>query len=446
MRIKGFIPGCIAAIVISVLASATVADDDTADLKAQIKALSARVEKMEEEKFQVMHKEEMAKMMKEMLADAKMAPALPKWMENLKFYADFRLRYEYRTLHRANRRRSNQNRPRYRLRFGFTKTWWDKQLEVGFRLATNLNASDTSNVNFGGGFAKKNIGVDLMYAKYKPKWMKGLTFIAGKMKNPVRTKTLMTWDPDINPEGYALDYQMPFWGDFKPYAQFGYWIVQLDTQALTGAGGQVGSQRDCTMWSFSGGFDWKLQNDMEAFFGATYYLYENWNILSTGFDGQWLNAAGVSDTEFHVIELTGKFNWKMFGQPFGVWGSWVHNCTDTYSSHVNPGADYHFNNDNNAYGGGITVGQNKKSGDWSASLTYLYEEMNSIPDAGPGLGLSDATFNGPNRKGVIFGGKYNLDDFLTLGTKIYLTTPVHSLVNQDSGTDTTFFVDLVWVF
>ncbi|KKK54716.1 hypothetical protein LCGC14_3081890, partial [marine sediment metagenome] len=151
MRIKLIILGSIAlALVFS--STAVMATDDLADVKEQMKKLQVRLDKMEKEELGTLHKEEMSRMMKEILQDAQMQPAIPAWMKNLTFYGDFRLQYEHdhvngRTgpwgsANPAVRQPKDRNRIWMRLRFGITKTWWDEQMEVGFRLVTGSATSE----------------------------------------------------------------------------------------------------------------------------------------------------------------------------------------------------------------------------------------------------------------------------------------------------------------
>jgi hypothetical protein len=63
-----------------------------------------------------------------------------------------------------------------------------------------------------------------------------------------------------------------------------------------------------------------------------------------------------------------------------------------------------------------------------------------------GFGLGDSDFGGPNRKGHIIGGKYNLDDFLTLGGKVFITDPIHAAWPDQQDHTVTVQVDMVWKF
>ena len=88
-----------------------------------------------------------------------------------------------------------------------------------------------------------------------------------------------------------------------------------------------------------------------------------------------------------------------------------------------------------AIGGGLKIGTNKKKGD--ASLAYLYEyvEANAVLSY-----FSDSDFGGSNRKGHVVSVQYNLTDNCQAGVTVLFTNPV-------DGTKTdnlTAQADLVW--
>ena len=472
-------------IVLAVVLSSTpiMVADDMADMKAEMQKLQVRVDKMEKEELGTLHKEEMSRLMKEILQDAQMQPAMPEWMKNLTFYGEFRLRYQHDSINGRNGpkwaapagigRPKDRNRIRMRLRFGITKTWWDKQMEVGFRLLTgeatseplagnvrfwtNPNGADATedNQTMTGTFSKKPVWIDLMYAKYKPKWAKGLTVAGGKMLNPIKSQTMMTWYEDLNPEGLTLHYQAPFFGDFKPYTAFGFWMIE-ENALSPDAGDTI---RDVTLWTYELGLDWQINKDMAYFFGVTYYQFDHvdattYYIPTAGVDGAWRNQSNAAAADYSLVEMTTRFEWKMLNLPWQAWFSWVRNCADDYSVYknpvavgLNPAADRHFQDDPNAYGVGIKVGQNEKKGDWSFEYIYLYEEYGSVI-----AGLTDPDFAGPNRKGHVMAGKYNIDDFLTLRARVFLSDPIHTNDNNVNWSNhnldqtTTFQLELTWKF
>ena len=115
-----------------------------------------------------------------------------------------------------------------------------------------------------------------------------------------------------------------------------------------------------------------------------------------------------------------------------VYFAWVHNCGDEDS-------DPEYSDQSDGYAVGLKVGKNKKKGDWSASYKYAYIEANSTAGA-----FNDSDFGHANSKGHVFGGKYNLADFLTLGGKVFYTEPVTG--SHENERDVTVQADLVWKF
>jgi hypothetical protein len=436
--------------------------DDISRLREQITRLSARLEKVETRQSRRAQKEEVAKMMKEILNDARTAPALPAWMKNLKFFGDFRVRFEHQSFqgrrgggtspaNPAVGEAKDRNRIRLRLRFGFIKTWWDDQMEVGFRLASGETAEPAGmNQTLTGDFSKKNIWIDLMYAKYKPAWAGGLEIAGGKVLNPIKTRTFITWDSSLNPEGIYVDYVAPQFGDFKPYGQLGFWFVNENGARATPAPNNA-TVRDTVMLHYGLGFEWKIRDSLEWFFGATYYKYYNADASTGGWlgrwgaDGQWAdNGGGVRpnqgypSADFSLLELTTRVGWKFafLPAPLETWSAWmtfVHNFKDDYSVSKNPpnpalggiGADRHFQDDPNAFGVGVQVGQNKKKNDFSLAYAWYYIEYGSVV---PGFG--DLTFGGPNHQGHMLQAVYNIDDFLTLSGLMALYQPIHTNDNQ----------------
>jgi hypothetical protein len=469
MLIKGKVLGCLATLAVAaVLASPAVAGD--ADTEARMANLQQRIEQLEGQlagrDMERMHRDEMKKMMTEILDDAAMQPALPSWMENLKFYGDLRLRYEGRVRSWDDDdgdSHKDRNRTRVRLRFGFTKTWWDKQMEVGFRLASGdsgFGESDSRNVTFGDGFGPKAIAIDLAYAKYKPKWAKGLTVTAGKMKNPIKSKTKMSWDGDINPEGIHVKYAAPFCGPITPYTAVGYWWWEFDDSVDDNDDGD--SPVDVTYWTYELGLDWKISDSLAwGLYGTYYGNARHWDASTAGDDGpygDWVDRYGQPRADFGIIELTTQFKWKMafMPKPFQkakVWASWVRNTKDTYQSEY-AGVKNTFEEDNNAYCAGIKIGDNKKQGDISLGFEYRYVGLTALPSI-DGAGWPDSDFhnsqNTTNVQGWIIGAKYNIDDFLTIGGKLIVAEPISSDTpynanRQDEDSSCLVQVDMVWKF
>src|SRR3989338_162845 len=131
-----------------------------------------------------------------------------KWLKGLKYGGDMRLRWESVNYAKGNPSHSgNENRARFRLRFGLEKKF-NPDMKVGFRLASGQLTDPTStNQTLTGNFNNKVIDIDRAYAIYTPNWAKvgpvsKLEIGGGKFANPfTRGSTDIIWDDDINPEG-----------------------------------------------------------------------------------------------------------------------------------------------------------------------------------------------------------------------------------------------------
>ncbi len=386
-------------------------DKRVAEQDRRITELKAELKK---ERSQKTRYEEIKSIVKELNAEAGDAPVgLPQWMENLKFYGDLRLRYQHDCFSTNAR---NRNRGRFRLRLGIRKTWLDKQLEVGFRLASGSNNDPTStNQTFDNNFSKKPIWIDRAYAKYSPKSVKGLTLVGGKMANPF-VHTDMIWDSDLNPEGVWGVYKYPGMGSFEPFAGAGYFQLVHNRGA-----------HDGTMYGYQTGFNWKVVKDVKWTSAVTYYDFDHYENNYTAADGNTELNGLLTAEEFHVFNLINKVSFKALNLPMSVYVDYAHNCGNNLAG------------ESDALGVGYKIGKNKTKGDWSASYQYKYIEANATPG-----GFNDGSFGGSNRKGHVFGAKYNITDYLTVGASVYYTQPVSD--DNTGDTTTTAIGDLVWNF
>ncbi len=424
------------------------AQDSNDDLNTTLQALKQRIkdqdrrlaelESREAESKNVLTKDDVRKVVDEMYADAaKRGNGMPKWAENLKFSGDFRLRYDSQIYDFAAKGspssdgQKDRNRARYRLRFGLVKTWMEDQMEVGFRLASgNSNDPTSTNQTLGEsgagevGFAKRPIWVDLAYAKYAPKEIKGLSITGGKMKNPMLFNDVF-FDTDVNPEGFWAEYK-PTFGNLTPFVGGGYFLIKETNQ-----GTSTTDSYDVDMWAVQMGATYAFSPDLK------YTLFGLYNGYSTYDDS--VNATNGNDTlskitNFRTITVGNKVDFNLFKIPFSVFFDWAHNCANS-----DPTPKY--DGESNAYAVGLNIGENKKKGDWSLKYRYGYIQANSLPGQ-----YVDSDFGFANRKGHVFGGAYNITDDLTAGVSVYYTSPIHAVSNPNEGDTTTIQGDLVWKF
>ena len=400
----------------------TVAVGADADTLKVINELKARIARLEDQQSMEQQREEIMKVVREMHMDAGEQGALPGWMEGLTFFGDFRLRYQHDKWTNAadnTANRKNRGRARFRLRFGFTKDWLEKQLTVYVRLAsgepdqceddygnsfaTGYGNATSTNQTFTNAFSKKPIWIDWAYATYKPAWLKGLVVGAGKMANPL-VRTDLTWDSDVTPEGAYASYSIAF-GPITPFGTVAYLVVD-EAHA-------VNDYDDTYVWVYQTGFDWKIIEDVAWKFAATVYDFDNagqGGLETTGDTGSGSNTGELG--RLTAINLTNKVKFKVVGLPVSVFFDWVWNCDNDAQS-------TEYEEQQCAYAAGFKVGQNKKKGDWSGSYEFKYIQPNAWSGA-----LNDADFGGTDRKGHVLRGKYNITDFLTVRASLFYTEPV----------------------
>lgn len=384
-------------------------DAKIAQLSADIAKLKGELNGQDRKKI---YREEIRAVVKEMRADAK-ERSVPKWLDNLTFNGDLRLRYH---LQKSDDHTQDKHAGRFRLRLGLKKTWLEKRMEVGFRLASGSSDDPTStNQTFDDNFSTKKIWIDRAYAKYKPEFLEGSMIVGGKMANPF-VHTNMIWDSDVNPEGVWAVYQHPGFGDFQPFAGFGFF--QLNHNSNDG---------DSTLHAYQVGSVWKINKDVKWTAALAYYDYGHYEDNFSRAKSNTESGGNLTAEEFNVLNLTNKVSWKAFGLPMSAYLDFAHNCGNELGGQ------------SDAFAFGCKVGKNKKKGDWSVSYKYAWIEQNVTPAA-----FNDSDFGNTNRKGHQWGAKYNMMDSLTVGANLFSTQPITG--SGQDNTELLMLADLIWKF
>ena len=131
-------------------------------------------------------------------------------MGGLKFYGDIRGRYALWTQSQGDKKApapdtiSDKAVGRYRARLGVKDSFGD--ISGAMRISTGSLNPNSENQTYDNGFGNPGIIIDTAFLTYNPGWLdKMVKVTAGKMGNPLMN-TPMTWDPDIDPEGAALEF------------------------------------------------------------------------------------------------------------------------------------------------------------------------------------------------------------------------------------------------
>lgn len=374
------------------ITSQAASDEEIAAMRAQMKALSERLDRLEAENRRLAG--ENAELAKNNQETAKTVAAVSEkteavaaevtevkessdksgWTDKMKWKGDFRYRYETFDVEGKENRNRNRIRARAALIANVTP-----DVEVGLGLASGGDDPVSSNQTLGGGGSTKDLRIDLAYFNYGG--LKDTNIVGGKFSNYVHRsgKNGLLWDGDWRPEGTGIKYDN---GLFFANA-LGTWIESDSNKGesfayLTQAGVKIplGDNVKLTTGIGYHVFDTKgngsYYGDDDDFFGNSFdpitntYLYD-----------------------YKDVELFADLSFNMFGYPAQIFGNYVQNRA----------AD----EDDTAYALGFKYGSAKNKGEWQFGYVYQKVEADSV------LGLltdSDFGGGGTDSKGSIIKGSY----------------------------------------
>jgi len=294
---------------------------------------------------------------------------LPKWIQNLSFKGDLRLRLQ--SDQKPNTNTPARNRARIRFRLG-AETRMEDNLKAGFGFATlSLKASSEGNVvdgdprstNFtlGDSLSKMPIAVDYAYVEYDPADF--IKVLGGKFKNPIWNATDLLWDSDLNPDGLALVMKL------KPSEN----ISLFFTPEVMIIDEISSSEKDPLMYAFQPGLDIKWQS-FSFKSAVAYYIFSGvkGNKLdhSAGTNTGATTALSNNYTSVNPSVSISKSELPLI-KTVSVFGDYVIN-TDSSTN-------------NTGYSIGLQIGDSKISdlGQWSLKSMYRQLETDSWLDTFP---------------------------------------------------------------
>jgi len=129
-----------------------------------------------------------------------------KGLGNFSFSGDVRLRYEPFVQGGGF---ATRQRERVRARLNIVGKLSD-EISGGISVATgSLDDVNSTNQTLTGFFTRKTVGFDRYYLTYRPRWFSSLTLTGGKTVYPWY-RTPLTFDSDINPEGFSQTFTFNF--------------------------------------------------------------------------------------------------------------------------------------------------------------------------------------------------------------------------------------------
>lgn len=392
-----------------------------------------------------------------------------KWLKDLSFKGDLRLRYESFQNSSGNPAETDdRNRFRYRLRYGFEKKF-NEDMQVGFSMAsgepqggTSLGDPTSTNTTFDNNFSFKQINVEKVYAKYSPDFLRGYgplkktTFVAGKHDNPFeKGSSDMIWDRDVKPEGISEIFDWKLMDgenfDLNGWSNLGQYVLDEDATHPS----------DANLFAFQQGFNAVFytplfEKPLDYTTAVSYYSYQNYakdsnfllgtGSLARGNPNTLGAAAGLDTGDFEIINIYNELAFYPAGLPVRPFFDWAYNTKNNLSD-FNGASDIAGgvgNGEATAWSLGLKLGGIVKKGDWELGYAYKVIDANSVP----GFNDSDFGYAGHSgKRGNVFKGSYALTDSLSLGAAAFFVD------NLNSGTggildeqQRRFQVDLVWKF
>jgi len=335
-------------------------------------------------------------------------------LTELRLSGDVRARFESRSGALPSGDHQERDRFRYRFRTSITgklvNNW-----SFGTRLET-ANGSRSSNVTMGDDSvantspfhkASDGIYVGQIYINYAPSPLFNIT--VGRMPNPLNT-TLMVWDGDINPEGFAEQFKYRS-GNNEFSAVLGQFLYSAaNSQNTFGSGANV---KDMGLLAWQAGYKLYVEGAANYFLiTPTLYTYtrssQNAAAFRDGFAAT-TNAAGTPPTSttgvnnLTVVEIPFEYDWVMGGVPVRTYADVAINldAKDRALKFGRPDLD----GQNKAYTVGFQYGKAVNKGEWDARIFYQSVQAFALD---PNLVDSDIFDSRTNMKGIVVGGDYAL--------------------------------------
>jgi hypothetical protein len=376
-------------LLLSPVVTQAASDEELAEMRAQMMALSERLDRLEAENRALAAANAELKKGNEQTAvsvaavsektdaveaEVKEQAAKSSWTDTLRWSGDFRYRYESFDVENKPDRNRNRIRARAALIADVTPT-----IEVGLGLASGGDDPVSSNQTLGGGGSTKDLRIDLAYFDWDG--LKDTNVYGGKFKNFIHRsgKNALLWDSDWRPEGTGIK-----WSNGKFFANgLGTWI-ESDT-------------RNGESFAYLTQFGVKLPigDAMKLTTGIGYHVFDtagNDSYFGDADDFYGNSFDPVTNTylyDYEDLEFFADLDFELLGHPAQVFGNYVQNHA----------AD----EDDTGYAFGFKYGSAKNKGEWQ--FGYVYQKLEA--DAVFGL-LTDSDFGGggTDSKGSIIKGSY----------------------------------------
>lgn len=362
----------------------------------------------------VLTKEEAISIVDEMKKEKKKAEEKKTEEKKAKWEGSFRMRHDSQWFKKPDK--PDRHRERIQMRLGFTYDI-NPLTQFGFGLGSGEKEDQiTLNQSLGDVFELKKIWLEAAYVKHTF-FDKKLDIYLGKFKNPFTPHTWIVFDPDLHPEGVAI----------QARHELGKLTLFLNSGAfpLDEIGGK---SSDPWLLGIQGGIKYSEKDKFDFIAGIAHYNYSNVKNIDTKHD----KYHGNTITDFRVYNITAK-------------------CSFYKPIYIALTADYVYNaatDDNNkGYLFEVVAGSRKieKFKDLQVFTTYSRLESDATFDEFPD---SDFRSGGTNNKGWTLGYRFGLGKGWFHSLKYYITKAVSPQLTTDKRAlkENRIQIDLNYVF
>jgi Putative porin len=244
------------------------------------------------------------------------------WAETTALRGDVRVRNDIVNIEdEAKNDGRDKDRQRIRARLGaFTQV--NPQVETGIQIATASGADRRStNQDLDNYADRKPVWLDLAYIDYHPVEVPGLRLFGGKMRQPWMAVGDAAWDADINPEGFAANYQRKN-GTRTLFGTVGYFPMKDNVD-----GDGVERDNDLALYALQVGAAFDVGSRARLTIGASSYQFSNdGQPERTGAPTLGLIGNGNTTDRFGLYEGFSQIDVIGLPLPLSLYGQYIRNA------------------------------------------------------------------------------------------------------------------------
>ncbi len=243
------------------------------------------------------------------------------WAESTVLRGDVRVRNDHVNIEdEAKNGGRDKDRQRIRARLGaFTQV--NPQVETGIQIATASGGDRRStNQDLDNYADRKAVWLDLAYIDYHPVEVPGLRLFAGKMRQPWMAVGDAAWDADINPEGFAANFQRKD-GTRTIFGTAGYFPMKDNVD-----GDGVERDNDLALYALQLGAAFDVGTLARLTIGAISYQFSNdGQPERAGAPSLGLIGNGNTTDRFGLYEAFGQLDVIGLPLPLSLYGQYLRN-------------------------------------------------------------------------------------------------------------------------